>query len=319
MAVNEADPRRINPGILNFLEVWDAKWASLRKEAEPAERRERFEEIAKEMLLPTPEGVSGDEEHWVDTPAGAVRVRVFRKAGEPARPVLIYMHGGGWMQGSPETHWDVTSRIAAWAGHDVVSVDYALAPERPYPAAFEQCLAVRKWVGEQASALRFDGTRVAIGGDSAGANLAAAVALKCRELTIPLTAQLLIYPPTDFDRTRPSYRENHDGPLLRVSGMATTNAYYCPDVDKLNSDPFISPLAAGDHSGLPPAYVAVAEYDPLRDSGLAYADAIEKAGVPVTRDMGTGMIHGYLRAMEYCLESEVSLRRMCEWLEKTAA
>lgn len=311
------DPRKILPGILKFLDVWDGKWATLAPGATPADRRLKFEAIAREMRLETPADVETDEEHWIDSAGGPVRVRLFRHASGGTQPALIYMHGGGFMQGSPETHWDITSRIAAWNRQTVISVDYALAPEHPYPAAFEQCVAVAKWARDNAARLGIDPARIAVGGDSAGGNLAAVTALKCREIGLPLKAQLLIYPVCDFDRSRPSYKENENGPLLRVAGMAAGNALYCADIERLNSDPFIAPLAAESHAELPPAFVAVARYDPLRDSGLAYAEKLEAAGIPVARDPGEGLIHGYLRAMEYCPESETALRRMCDWLRET--
>lgn len=307
--------RMINPDIFKFLEVWDAKWANLGPDATPADRRVHFESIAREMRLPTPPEVETEEEHWIDSDGGPVRVRIFRHNSGGTQPALIYMHGGAWMQGSPETHWDITSRIAAWNRQTVISVDYALAPERPFPDGYLQVVAVAKWAHDQADMLGIDPAHIAIGGDSAGGNLAAAAALTCRDEGLPLSAQLLIYPACDFDRTRPSYIENAEGPLLRVATMKATNALYCPDEVQLNTDPRIAPLAAESHAGLPPAYVAVAQNDPLRDSGAAYADALEAAGVPVTRDAGEGLIHGYLRAMEYCADSETKLRQMCAWLD----
>ena len=309
------ETRMINPDIFRFLDVWDSKWAALAPGAGPAERRLHFEGIAREMRLPTPAQVETDEEHWIDSDGGPVRVRIFRHAEGGRQPALIYLHGGGWMQGSPETHWDITSRIAAWNRQTVISVDYALAPERPFPDGFLQVVAVAKWAHDQAEMLGIDPARIAIGGDSAGGNLAAAAALACRDAGVPLLAQLLIYPACDFDRTRPSYVENAEGPLLRVANMKATNAMYCPDETMLTTDPRIAPLAADSHAGLPPAYVAVAHNDPLRDSGLAYADALERAGVAVTREPGEGLIHGYLRAMEYCAASETRLREMCAWLK----
>ncbi|SNR81275.1 alpha/beta hydrolase [Puniceibacterium sediminis] len=305
----------INPDIFRFLEVWDAKWATVPPEADAAERRALFETIASEMRLPTPEGVNTDEEHWIDSDGGPVRVRLFRHNSGGAQPALIYMHGGGWMQGSPETHWDITARIAAWAKMTVISVDYALAPEHPYPAAFLQCCAVLRWAKDKAKDLGIDPARLAIGGDSAGGNLAAAVALKAREEGLALKAQLLIYPACDFDRTRPSYVENAEGPLLKVAGMARTNAFYCADEVQLQTDPYIAPLVAETHEGLPTAFVAVAQNDPLRDSGLAYSEALKAAGVSVTDDPGTGLIHGYLRSMEYCDVAETQLKCMTDWLQ----
>ncbi|GAA4227263.1 acetyl esterase/lipase [Sagittula marina] len=307
----------INPQISQFLEVWDAKWATLAPGATPADRRQHFEGVAQDMRLPTPSDVETDEEHWVESEGGPVRVRIFRHSDGGVQPALIYMHGGAWMQGSPETHWDITARIAAWNKQTVISVDYARAPEQPFPKAFQQVLAVTKWVHAEAATLGVDANRVSIGGDSAGGNLAAAVALTCRDEGIPLCAQLLIYPACDFDRSRPSYEQNAEGPLLMVSGMAATNALYCDDVEQLNSDPRIAPLAADSHAGLPPAYIAVAQNDPLRDSGLAYAEALQSAGVPVETDSGEGLIHGYLRAMEYCEDSVEKLKIMSAWLRNT--
>lgn len=311
------EARMINPDIFRFLEVWDAKWATLTPEATAADRRVHFESIARDMRLPTPPDVETDEEHWIDSDGGPVRVRIFRHASGGSQPALIYMHGGAWMQGSPETHWDITARIAAWNKQTVISVDYALAPEHPFPAGYLQVLAVARWAHEKAAELGIDRTRIAIGGDSAGGNLAAAVALTARDEGIPMAGQLLIYPACDFDRSRPSYTENAEGPLLKVAGMAATNALYCADVAQLNTDPRIAPLAAQTHAGLPPAYVAVAQNDPLRDSGHAYAEAMKNAGVPVTIEPGEGLIHGYLRAMKYCPEAETRLKEMAAWLDKT--
>ncbi|WP_425049844.1 alpha/beta hydrolase fold domain-containing protein [Psychromarinibacter sp. S121] len=309
------EARMINPDIFRFLEVWDAKWATLGPDATPADRRLHFEGVARDMRLPTPPEVETDEEHWIDSDGGPVRVRIFRHASGGTQPALIYMHGGGWMQGSPETHWDITARIAAWNRQTVISVDYALAPEHPFPEGYLQVLAVARWAQATAGSLGIDPAKIAIGGDSAGGNLAAAVALACRDEGVPLCAQLLIYPACDFDRSRPSYAENAEGPLLKVAGMAKTNALYCPDVEQLNTDPRIAPLAAESHAGLPPAFVAVAQNDPLRDSGVAYAEALKAAGVEVTEDSGEGLIHGYLRGMEYCADCETKLRAMAAWLK----
>ncbi|MBB95774.1 MAG: lipase [Rhodobacteraceae bacterium] len=309
------ETRMINPDIHKFLEIWDGKWATLAAGATPADRRLHFEGVARDMRLPTPADVETHDEHWIDSDGGPVRVRIFRHAVGGTQPALIYMHGGGWMQGSPETHWDITARIAAWNQQTVISVDYALAPEHPFPEGYLQVLAVAKWAHDKADELGIDPGKIAIGGDSAGGNLAAAVALACRDEGVPLSGQLLIYPACDFDRTRPSYIENAEGPLLKVATMPATNALYCPDETQLNSDWRIAPLAADSHAGLPPAYVAVAQNDPLRDSGVAYADAMEAAGVEVIRDPGEGLIHGYLRAMEYCDVTVTRLQDMCAWLK----
>jgi acetyl esterase len=304
----------LNPELKPFLDIWAAKWAELPAGATPGQRRRHFEAIAAEMRLPTPPEVETDRVAWVSSPAGAVRVRFFRHRSGGKQPCLIYMHGGAWMQGSPETHWDITARIAAWNRQTVISVDYALAPEHPFPTAVLQCAAVTEWTFANAGDLGLAPEAIAIGGDSAGGNLAAAMTLKFRGSGHRLAAQLLIYPAVDFEQARPSFRENADGPLITTASMPAVNAMYVPDkTDRTN--PLAAPLKAGDHSGLPPAYVAVAEHDPLRDDGIAYAERLEKAGVPVVLDRGPGLIHGYLRAMGYCAASRERLARMAAWLD----
>lgn len=308
------DRPMLNPELLPFLDAWNAKWARLPQGASPADRRKKFEVIAAEMRLPFPDGVTDSAEHWIDSKAGPVRVRVYRKETGAVQPALIYMHGGAWMQGSPETHADITARIAADAAMTVISVDYALAPEHPFPAAIDQCNAVARWVHAKAATLGIDPDRIAVGGDSAGGNLAAALALDLRGSEVALTGQLLIYPACDFDQSRPSYTENANAPLLQTRGMDLVNALYSPDTAQLHNNPRVAPLVAASHAGLPPAYIAVAQNDPLRDSGLAYAEALQAAGVPVTLDHGEGLIHGYMRAMEFCEASRQSLRTMSAWL-----
>ncbi len=303
----------LNPELSTFLARWGTEWSSLKPGATPADRRVHFEQVARNMRLPTPEGVETDVEHWIDSPVGPVRLRVFRPVTGGNLPALVYMHGGAWMQGSPETHWDITARLAAWAKVTVFSVDYAKAPERPFPAAFEQVAAVVRWLSENAASLHIDPSRLSIGGDSAGANLAAAVALELRG-EVALAGQLLIYPACDFDMTRPSMIEHAEAPMLQTKGMPGVNAAYCPDTTQLTTNPRVAPLVAESHAGLPPAFIGVAENDPLRDSGLAYAQALTEAGVAVTLDHGEGLIHGYLRAMDDCTASMNALHRMADWL-----
>lgn len=307
----------IHPGLLPFIEIWNQKWSRAPAGASARDLRELAEAIGREMRMPTPPDVDADAVHWVDTPVGRARLRVFRHRDGGSQPGLVYMHGGGWIQGSPETHWDITARIASWNRQTVLSVDYAKAPEHPFPAAVEQCFAVVGWAFENASALGLDSGRIAVGGDSAGGNLAAAVALKARDGARRLQSQLLVYPPTAFVRNRPSYLENAHGPLIRVADMARIDAMYCPDPNDLK-DPLAAPLLARDHSGLPPAYVAVAEHDPLRDDGVAYAEALRRAGVAAELDPGEGLIHGYLRAIGHCDACGAALERMCAWLARQA-
>lgn len=303
----------MNPELQAFLDRWDSEWSTLKAGATPADRRAYFEVIAKNMRLETPADVETDAVHWVDSPAGKVRVRIFRHNSGGVQPCLIYMHGGAFMQGSPETHWDITSRLASWSRQTVISIDYAKAPEHPFPAALDQVGSVVQWAHDQAETLGIDAKRIIIGGDSAGGNLAASAALDFRGSDVSLIGQLLIYPACDFDMTRPSYIENADGPIVRLADMARVNAMYCPNPADLEN-PRAAALLAESHQNLPPALITVAQFDPLRDGGTAYADALKAAGVPVELDPGEGLIHGYLRAMDYCQDSMVKLKKMAAWL-----
>ncbi|WP_226628837.1 alpha/beta hydrolase fold domain-containing protein [Alloyangia pacifica] len=312
-----AETRAIHPDIYRFRETWDATWATLPTEGDAATRRLHFESVSRSLRLPSPEGVETDEEHWIDTDCGPVRVRLFRPPGTEPLPALIYLHGGAWRQGSPETHWNITSRLAAWSGHLVISVDYALAPEHPYPEALQQMPAVIAWAREQAATLGLDPARLSIGGDGAGGNLAAAATLICRDAGVPLAAQLLIYPVCDFDTSRPSCSEYSEGPLWTLAQLLSAHAQYCPDMTLRERDPLVAPLLAADHSGLPRAYLALAEHDPLRDSGLAYAGALEAAGVPAEVDPGKGLVRDYLHAIGFGSAAEDRLRDMSAWLKRT--
>lgn len=310
----------IHPDIHRFLADWDAAWATLAPGAGPAERRGHFEGVAAAMREPHPGGI-GTREHHVPVPetGTTVRVRDFRPYGvaQPL-PALIYMHGGAWMQGSPETHWDITAGIAALNQQVVLSVDYALAPEQPFPRAVHETVAVARWAHDNAAALGLRAGAIAIGGDSAGGNLAAVATLELRGEPQAPRAQLLVYPATDFTLDRPSHRENAHGPLVNVASMPMVNAMYCPDSSQ-HLTPRMSPLRAASHADLPPAFIAVAQYDPLRDEGIAYAEALQAAGVAVELDRGEGLIHGYLRAKAYCAPAQHRFERMAGWLKTALA
>ena len=302
----------LNPELEPFLKAWSENWSVLPATASPSERRLLFEYIADKMKLPRPDGVT-TLVRFVPSGNRNVLVRIDRHDAEGPQPCLVYMHGGAWMQGSPMTHADITMRIAAANRQTVVSVDYALAPEHPFPTAVHECRDTMLWLHENAGDLDIDATRIAIGGDSAGGNLAAAVAIALKGTPQAPMAQLLVYPAVDFEMDKPSYVENADAPLLNVHGMPAVNAMYVPDPAE-RQNPLAAPYFAESHEGLPPAFVAVAQNDPLRDDGYAYAGKLRNAGVSVEVDDGEGLIHGYLRAMEFCTASRESLARMCRWL-----
>jgi len=250
--------------------------------------------------MPFPaEPVAKVEERALPGPAGAIRVRVYTPEVEGAPPALLYFHGGGWVMCNLDTHDGSVRKLANASGCMVVSVDYRLAPEHPFPAGLEDCYAATRWVAEHARSLGARPGPLAVAGDSAGGNLAAAVALLARERGGPeLALQLLVYPITDCDFERPSYRENGEGFLLTRDATAWFWDQYAPDAAD-RRDPLAAPMAAADLSGLAPACVITAEYDPLRDEAEAYAARLREAGVPVTCTRYDGMIHGFFSYADF--------------------
>ncbi len=225
--------------------------------------------------------------------AGDIPIRAYLPEGGLPLPVVVFFHGGGWVIGSIESH-DATCRsLANASGCMILSVEYRLAPEDKFPAAADDAYAAAKWAAEHAAEFGGDSARLAVAGDSAGGNLAAVVALMAKERGGPsLSFQLLIYPVTDFKLDTPSYVENAEGYFLTRDSMHWFWKHYLQSDDD-GAHPFASPLRAGDLSGLPPALVMTAEFDPLRDEGEAYAERMRQAGVPVVATRYDGMIHGF--------------------------
>lgn len=222
----------------------------------------------------------------------AVPVRIYRPTSSTALPVLVYFHGGGWVMGGLESHDATCRKLAVEAGCAVVSVDYRLAPEHPFPAAIDDAVAVTSWTVEHAAEIGCDGSRMAVAGDSAGGNLAAVVAQIGRDRALPLVFQLLVYPVIDRRLDRPSMIENGTGYLLERSDMAWFWSLYDAD-GAATTDPRASPLDASDLHGLPPALVITAEHDPLRDEGEEYGARLQAAGVPTTVTRYPGTFHGF--------------------------
>jgi acetyl esterase len=228
--------------------------------------------------------------------AGEIPVRIYRPTDEPSLPVLVWIHGGGFVIGSLDGS-DVTCReLANKAGVIVVSVDYRLAPEAPFPEPVDDCVVATSWVVENAASLGGDPARVAVGGDSAGGNLSAVVALLAAQRGRPsLRFQLLVYPAVDLLMTYPSIKENGSGYLLTKESMDWFMGHYFSGAEKDPKHLQASPIYADeiDLGKLPPALIITAEYDPLRDEGEAYGKRLEQAGVPVTVTRYAGQIHGF--------------------------
>lgn len=222
-----------------------------------------------------------------------------RSGPVPGRPVVVYLHGGGWVLCGLDTHDHLVRELANAVDAVVVAVDYRLAPEHPFPAAVEDAWVAIHYVAEHAAELGGDPGRLAVAGDSAGGNLAAVMALRCRdEAGPPLAFQLLICPVTDADLDRASYHQPEEFQFLTRAHMEWYWERYVDDPD-LRRDPWCAPLRAGDLSGLPPAYVATAEHDPLRDEGLAYAERLAEAGCTVEHRCFEGLAHGFSNVSDF--------------------
>lgn len=243
--------------------------------------------------LPPGAPVANVEDRSVPGPAGDIPVRIYTPDGEAPFPVLVWFHGGGWVVGTLEGIDHTCRELANTARCIVVSVDYRLAPENKFPAAPDDCEAAYLWTLENAASFGGNPARVAVGGESAGGNLAAVVSLRAKAQGMPLPVlQVLVYPVTDHNFERPSYVANSDGYLLTRMAMRWYWEQYVTSAEEM-AHPDASPLRATDLAGLPPALVITAEFDPLCDEGEAYAELLRQAGVPVTHSRYDGMIHGF--------------------------
>ncbi len=258
----------------------------------------------------------GPEVEWVEDrlipgPGGEIPIRIYadREAGN--RPAILYYHGGGWVLGDIRTHDRVTRYLATGSSCVVVSVNYRLAPEHPFPAAVEDAYAALQWVSTNAETIGADPLRIAVAGDSAGGNLAAVVSLLSRDRKgPPICCQALIYPATDLSSLNSSsYRQFGEGFLLTKEGMEWFRSHYLPNSEDWIG-PYASPLLAPDHRNLPPAIVITAQFDPLRDEGEAYAEKLRQAGVPVKLFRYDGMIHGFVSFPDVFRQARDALDRI---------
>ncbi len=250
------------------------------------------------------------EDHAVPGPAGDIPVRIYWPDGVGPLPVMVWFHGGGWVLGDLDTADSTCRSLAAKSGAVVVSVDYRLAPESPYPAGVDDALAAVSWVAANASELGGDPDRVAVGGDSAGGNLATVTALQARRNGgPPLCFQLLVYPVTNGMMSHPSYGENGEGYQLTADSMQWFYELYLGEGDP--KDPLVSPLYAADEdlAELPPTFVITAEFDPLRDEGEAYARRLKQVWVAVELARYDGQIHGFFGLDAFIDAGKVALEQ----------
>lgn len=230
--------------------------------------------------------------------ADGVAARLYRPNDRKDLGLLVFYHGGGWVLGSMNTHDDVCRKLALAMGHAVLSVDYRLAPEFAFPEPLNDCIVALRWAHANAAQLGIDATRIAVGGDSAGGNLAAVVA---NLQPVPLKFQMLIYPVTDATRSSQSYKDNGEGYRLTAAGMKWFCDHYVSGSIGTPTDPRVSPLFADATTlaSAPPAIVITAEYDPLRDEGEQYAHRLIEAGVACSLTRYYGQVHGFFSMSQY--------------------
>jgi acetyl esterase len=259
-----------------------------------AVRRRRSAEVSRRfgwLVMPKGPEPASTIDHTVPVAGGRITVRVHTPHGPGPFPLYVFLHGGGWCSGTVDERDPRCRAISAGARCVVASVDYRLAPENAHPTPVEDCYAALLWLVEHADELGVDAERVAIGGESAGANLAAAVCLMARDRNGPgICHQWLDVPAVDLTLSQPSIESVPDGHLLDRSAIDDYLACFLTDPAQA-TDPYASPLHAEDLSGLPPAWITGAEYDKLRDDSVAYAAALEAAGVPVRHQILAGHVH----------------------------
>ena len=304
----------VDPQVRTFLDELAALGAPPLEQLTPEEARANT--AAESALMGEPEPVAKKEDRQVPGPHGPIPIRIYTPEGEGPFGVLVYYHGGGWVVGDIPSHEGICCSLVNAAKCIVVSVDYRLAPEHKYPAAADDSYAATQWVAENAESFGGDPKRIAIGGDSAGGNLTAAVTLMAKDRGGPeIRLQVLVYPVTDFRFDTRSYEENAEGYLLTSVGMRWFWNHYLAD-EKDGAEPYASPLRAKDLSGLPPAVVLTAEYDPLRDEGEAYAARLGSAGVPTTLTRYSGMIHAFFRRSDRFDKAKKAQAQVAEALRK---
>jgi len=284
----------------------------------PPQARAQYVELSRRTRKPGEWAVDA-RDIAIPGPAGALRARLYRPltGGAGSLPALLYFHGGGWCIGDVDTHDPVCRQLAEQAGSAVLSLDYRLAPEHRFPAAVEDCVAAVEFAAREGRGLGIDPARLAVGGDSAGGNLAAVAALAARDAGIALKGQVLIYPATDFVGGTPSHQDYAEGFLLTRDAVAWFSGNYVDPAQ--HRDWRASPLRAPDLARLPPALVIVGECDVLRDESRAYAEALRRAGNTTSFHLYPGMIHGFFAMGGIIAAADRAMAQVAEFLKTVFA
>ncbi len=305
----------LDPDVIGLLDLIKAAGRPALDSLPPPEARAAFL-AGRTVLQPDPAEVASVRDLSIP---GNIPARLYRGIGtnpDSKLPCLVYYHGGGWVIGDLDSHDVLCRRLANDAGCAVLSVHYRLAPECKFPAAYDDAVAALRFAVEQPEQIGIDPARVAVGGDSAGGNLAAAAALAARDAGIALTSQVLIYPATDMAMTSDSYRRVTDGfPLVAHTMAWFIDHYLRTEADK--HDWRASPLRAASLAGTAPAIVVVAAHDPLADDGLAYAKRLELDGVRVVSLYFSGQIHGFVSMGRILRAADTAIRMVANVLRQT--
>jgi acetyl esterase len=314
----EKDGNTLDPQVQLMLIL--ARMAQVKNSSELSLEGARRElETSARVLAPEPPPHAHVEDIEVDGAAGPLPARLYRPLGaSPDAPCLVYFHGGGWVLGSLESHDAPCRAFAEGAGCVVVSVDYRLAPEHPFPAAVDDATAAFRAIAKDPSRFGIDPSRIAVGGDSAGGNLAAVVCLDTREDAVRPCFQLLIYPGTDMTMSFPSIQSLGRGFFLERATMDWFLNHYVPG-SAVRATPRASPLFAPSHAKLPPAFVVTAGFDPLRDEGRAYAKKLADAGVPCEERCYGSLFHGFLHTWGVLRAARAPLEDMITQLRQAFA
>jgi acetyl esterase len=282
----------LHPTAEMMIQVLNDIGLTFKADTTPEDRRAAMIAVTTNPALPK-HPVHDVADRTIPGPAGPIPVRVYRPSAQAGLPALLWFHGGGWVTGNLDTHDQICRLLCDAVGAVVVSVDYRLAPEAKYPAAADDCMTAYEWALAHADEVNADPTRIAIGGDSAGGNLAAVVALCARHQGLPPPKlQLLVYPVTDYEFDSPAMIDNAKGYFLELESMRWFYDHYAgapADFDEWR----FSPMRAADVSGVAPAVVITAEFDPLRDQGEYYGRRLQEAGVPTEVVRAEGLIHGF--------------------------
>jgi len=302
----------LNPILAEVISQMAEANAPALHEMSPSEGRDMYRAMNTEN---TRDAVTSVKDELADQ----IPIRIYNPGNGEVLPCLVYFHGGGWVIGDLETHDHVCRRLANLANCIVVAVDYRLAPEHPYPAPMDDCYTALKWVAHNADRLNINPTKIAVGGDSAGANLSAVMAIRSRDENGPeICHQLLMYPVTDANFDTASYQENGEGYMLTKAGMEWFWHHYIGN----DTDPtltYVSPIRAADLSQLPAATVITAEFDPLRDEGEAYAERLKDAGNQVTAKRYDGVVHGFFTMADLLEEARDAFEFTANELNKSFA